>query len=94
MTPSEFRCTRCHEVDRCVVYHKLVENGNEATSELGALFTSKTNHLLPMHSDFLTKWVHLISLETGDVHYWRKQIWLNRSSDRELHGQYVQKNTG
>ncbi|KAJ3013117.1 Tripartite DNA replication factor [Thoreauomyces humboldtii] len=76
-------CQRCYSLDTCLVYHKAVESGTADTSALGSLFDKKTGHMTPSHTAFFDKWERLITMEEGDLHRLRKELWTLQGPERE-----------
>ncbi|KAJ3168668.1 Tripartite DNA replication factor [Geranomyces variabilis] len=79
-------CKRCYALDKCLLYHKAVELGTAETSGVGPLFDERTSHLTPTHLRFFEKWERLITMEEGDLHSQRKEIWTLLGSEREKKG--------
>ncbi|KAJ3176332.1 Tripartite DNA replication factor [Geranomyces variabilis] len=79
-------CRRCYALDKCLLYHKAVELGTAETSGVGPLFDKRTSHLTSAHLRFFEKWEGLITLEEGDLHSQRKEIWTLLGSEREEKG--------
>ncbi|KAJ3163715.1 Tripartite DNA replication factor [Geranomyces michiganensis] len=79
-------CQRCYALDKCLLYHKAVEFGTAETSALGHLFDKQTSHLTPAQLEFFEKWERLITIEEGDLHSQRKEIWTLLGKEREQKG--------
>ena len=83
MVKSEQKCKWCFSFSSCTVLHKLLEEGTTESAGIGKMFDEATDHLNPVHAEFLSKWNRLLSLEQGDVTKFQSQIWAMQGKDRQ-----------
>ncbi|KAJ5217327.1 hypothetical protein N7468_010335 [Penicillium chermesinum] len=79
-------CTRCYAKTPCLIYHRLMEDGNGETSGLGDDFEADTNHLTEKDREFFQKWDSLLTKEEGNLIKFRRELWTLLSSERESLG--------
>ena len=75
MNPTSW-CERCFQRDFCFTLHRVLENGNGETSELGELFDRATEHIKKEHEPSLRRWIKLIDLESAELLNKRATPWL------------------
>lgn len=85
---NEHLCKKCFQVDTCVMYHGLLENGSRETSSVPTLFEQKTGHLQNIGKchEFLKKWQKLIDLEEEESVKGRSELWRFDSKHRSGRG--------
>ena len=83
MIKKEYTCKNCYALDKCVIYHKMIENGTVETSGLGSLFDDKTSHIQSHHIEFFKRYTRLINLEESEMNSFKKEIWSMSSKRRE-----------
>lgn len=86
MIKNSHVCQHCYLRDACTIYHKAIENGNETTSGLFALFDESTGHMTHDTSVFFKHWWNLLDQEEVDIDYVRKDIWSQPADVREKLG--------
>jgi DNA replication ATP-dependent helicase Dna2 len=79
-------CGRCYAKTPCLIYHKLVDDGNGETSGLKDKFDEAVQHLKPNHQAFFTKWDDLLTKEEREMLKFRRELWTMLSSEREKVG--------
>jgi hypothetical protein len=63
---SARECAYCFEAERCILFHKIFENGSTVTHTHPA-FETVTKHLTGDHIEYLKKWLQLIEFEQMDI---------------------------
>lgn len=86
MLKKEHECKRCYAKNSCMLYHKALEGGTAETSGVPDLFEEKTSAMSTEDAKFFDHWDKLISLEEGDLHSYRKEIWTIASQERQAMG--------
>jgi DNA replication ATP-dependent helicase Dna2 len=82
---NEHLCKRCFQLDSCMMYHRLVENGTDATASAPKSFEMKTAHLpedITECQSFFRKWHQLITLEEKETLLNRSELWTLDVSER------------
>ncbi|ODH47955.1 hypothetical protein GX48_05977 [Paracoccidioides brasiliensis] len=79
-------CNQCYAKNACFTYHKIMDNGDGETSELGNSFLEVVGHLTPSHQVFFKKWDALLTMEERDIMKFRRELWTMLSSEREAVG--------
>ena len=86
MINSPHLCSKCYAKTACFIYHKLVDDGDGASSGMKEKFDELVNHLKPIHQEFFKKWDDLLTKEETDVLKFRRELWTMLSSERERVG--------
>ncbi|PGH18544.1 hypothetical protein AJ79_00323 [Helicocarpus griseus UAMH5409] len=76
-------CKTCYAKNACFTYHKVMDNGDGETSEMGSSFLEVVGHLTPSHRDFFKKWDALLTMEEKDAMKFRRELWTMLSNERE-----------
>ncbi|KAJ5899126.1 Dna2/Cas4 domain of unknown function DUF83, partial [Penicillium taxi] len=79
-------CKNCYAKTPCLIYHKLIEEGNGESSGLGDDFDIATGHLTQRDKEFFGKWDELLTKEEGNLVKFRRELWTLLSSEREILG--------
>ncbi len=85
---NEHLCKKCFQLDACVMYHRLHENGKKETSSAPSKFEAKTAHLAedPKLGKFFSRWQNLITLEEVESVSARSELWKFDSDKRAANG--------
>lgn len=85
---NEHLCKKCFQLDACVMYHRLHENGRRETSSAPGKFEEKTAHLPddPKLATFFTHWQRLITLEEAEGVAARAELWNLNAERRAANG--------
>ncbi|KAI9891825.1 MAG: Tripartite DNA replication factor [Vezdaea aestivalis] len=86
MERDAHKCNNCYAKTPCFTYHKLMEDGDGNTSNLGNKFEDEVRHLTPSHREFFQKWDELLTKEERDIVKFRRELWTMTSSERERLG--------
>ena len=79
-------CGRCYAQTPCLVYHKLIEDGDADSSGLNQRFSEQVGHLTATHQEFFRKWDELLTKEEADLFKFRRELWTMTSQEREKMG--------
>ncbi|KAK2799677.1 Tripartite DNA replication factor [Onygenales sp. PD_10] len=76
-------CKPCYAKNACFTYHKIMDNGDGETSDMGSDFLEVVGHLTPSHQTFFKKWDALLTMEERDMMKFRRELWTMLSNERE-----------
>ncbi|KAJ1927120.1 DNA replication endonuclease-helicase Dna2 [Tieghemiomyces parasiticus] len=79
-------CKTCPALTTCLLFHRAVELGTEASSGLGALFTARMQTVTSSQEAFFARWQQLIDLEETDIARLRRELWTLQAPEREALG--------
>jgi DNA replication ATP-dependent helicase Dna2 len=69
-----------------LILRQAVENVEDKTSDIAAIYDAKTSHLTPTHTAFFKRWEALIALEEADMVRFRKELWTLGARERAIRG--------
>lgn len=89
MIMNKFNCGRCFSKKECMVYHKAIENGTEASAGVGSMFADETDFITLQHTEFIKTWEDAIRRE--DSRYLRntRDLWSVDYTVREMEGNCI-----
>ncbi|TMW58507.1 hypothetical protein Poli38472_010066 [Pythium oligandrum] len=76
-------CSRCFQVDECVLHHAAVEHGTSESSGLDTLFDEKVGHLEEADRAYFRRWHRLVDLEQQHAEKNLRALWLQSGWKRE-----------
>jgi DNA replication ATP-dependent helicase Dna2 len=79
-------CSRCYAKEKCLVYHRVLEQGTLETANKSGLqvdFEDKVGGLTESQVQFFAKWDRLIGLEEMEGLSHRRELWTLSSQERE-----------
>lgn len=83
MLRLQSECSRCFQIDECVLHHAAVENGSRDSSGLDDVFTTKLAHLSEADLAYFKRWHRLIALEQQYAEKNLRALWLQVGWKRE-----------